>query len=274
MARSEEATHRRAEKRNRTIEEQRKADGEAYQQKVQPEKKRPRRHHHDENNPEQMKEPGAWICPGCGNHNFASRRLCHSKTCNERQPSDASGAVVRQQSPAEVKKNTRHNSATSKSLSWAAQADESTIQANQSLRQRYAETNGEGMTDEERERAEILITRDKRKQEKKRQRKKQADSKKETQTVTASAASGPTDAKPRNDGEKKVAVTKPPSSDKKKKVDDKETRKKNKIILKRYLETSGEGMTSEEQERAKVLVARNDRRKQKRASQEEGEKSK
>ena len=33
-----------------------------------------------------MKEQGAWICTKCQNSNFASRKYCNSKTCDERSP--------------------------------------------------------------------------------------------------------------------------------------------------------------------------------------------
>mmetsp|Transcript_46800 Transcript_46800/g.54700 ORF Transcript_46800/g.54700 Transcript_46800/m.54700 type:complete len:202 (+) Transcript_46800:114-719(+) len=31
-------------------------------------------------------EEGAWHCPSCGNHNYASRAVCNSKTCHEKRP--------------------------------------------------------------------------------------------------------------------------------------------------------------------------------------------
>lgn len=241
MARSKEAIRRRAGKRNRSVEEQRKADGEAHQKQLEREQQIQRvehdRSHTSTDNP--MKEPGAWICPGCGNHNFASRHFCHSKTCDEQQPASSSAAVERRP------KKARHNPATSKTLAWGAQADQNTIGANKLLRQRFLETQGEGMTLEEQERAKILIARDKRKKEKKQMRNGKA-------STVSSTPSGETEAK-------SVA----PNS----KVNDKETRKRNKALRKQYLKTNGNGMSQEETERAMILIARDERKRQKRAYQ-------
>ncbi len=50
---------------------------------------------------------------------------------------------------------------------WAPQASESTIKANEELKKRYLEAGGEGMTEEEVSRAKMLVERSKRKKEKK-----------------------------------------------------------------------------------------------------------
>ena len=260
MARSLEATRRRAERRSRTVEEQRKADGEA--QKKQSERER------DEDEQRQrftssaaaaaggndddaaggtstapdnpMTEPRAWICPACGNHNFASRRSCHSITCNERQPTDGANRP---------NKRARHDRTASKTSTWsAAQADPSTIEDNRKLRQRFMETKGEGMDEKERERAQTLIARDARKREKKLQQKGK-------QVITDDKA---TTCKQDKDCTNPTPV----------KVADKEIRKRNKALRKRYLKTNGDGMTHEEQERARMLIARDERKRQKRAQNE------
>ena len=40
-----------------------------------------------------LQEQGAWTCPGCNNQNYASRSVCHSKTCNERRPAASSAGT-------------------------------------------------------------------------------------------------------------------------------------------------------------------------------------
>lgn len=87
MARSEEALQRRAAKRQRTLEEQRKVDLEDIKRQKSQAKKFPLPQNEGENPIDPMKEAGAWKCQQCGNENFASRRWCNSKTCNEPRPS-------------------------------------------------------------------------------------------------------------------------------------------------------------------------------------------
>jgi hypothetical protein len=108
-----------------------------------------------------LAEPGAWYCEGCGNHNFASRNKCHSKTCPEKRPA---GVFV---PPRFKKPNTRHDESTSRKQVWAEQADQNTLEQNRLLREKFVETGGEGMEEEDVERAKILIARDERKKNKK-----------------------------------------------------------------------------------------------------------
>jgi hypothetical protein len=42
-----------------------------------------------------LSEQGSWKCPGCQNHNFASRSTCNSKTCNETRPADCLRPIQR-----------------------------------------------------------------------------------------------------------------------------------------------------------------------------------
>lgn len=179
MARSQDAMRKRAEKRNRSLPEQRRADGtdmrkqlekenvakriktegQAPQETAVPEKHpHPRAPSSTDNSP--LNEPGAWKCPGCGNHNFASRQSCHSVTCAEQRPA---GVVV----PPPYKKPVRHDPSTSKFQKWAKQADSQTVSQNQELRKLYLKTNGTGMDSDDVERAKILIARDERKKKKK-----------------------------------------------------------------------------------------------------------
>jgi hypothetical protein len=111
-----------------------------------------------------LAEPGAWYCQGCGNHNFASRNKCHSKTCPEKRPA---GVFV---PPRFKKPNTRHDESTSRKQVWAKQADGNTLEQNRLLREKFVETGGEGMEEEDVERAKILIARDERKKNKKKKR--------------------------------------------------------------------------------------------------------
>lgn len=124
-----------------------------------------------------LSEPGAWICVGCGNHNFASRHACHSKTCDRTRPA---GVPVppRYRHPAPrdgahaSTKDRRHDPSTSKTLQWAKQAGTETLEKNQDLRQRYRETGGEGMEEGDAARARLLLERDARKKQKKDARKR------------------------------------------------------------------------------------------------------
>mmetsp|Transcript_5488 Transcript_5488/g.8367 ORF Transcript_5488/g.8367 Transcript_5488/m.8367 type:complete len:253 (-) Transcript_5488:235-993(-) len=111
--------------------------------------------------PNPLDEPGAWLCSKCGNHNFASRNSCHSKTCDEKRPD---GVFV---PPRQKKKPVRHDPATSRKHEWGEQADEDKIARNQFLRKQYLETGGDGMTEEDISRAKLLLERDARKKQKK-----------------------------------------------------------------------------------------------------------
>lgn len=262
MARSKEAIRRRAERRNRTVEEQRKIDGrvldkeqeEWKEQQNARHKRAPSTNDNETTEKDPLKEPGSWICLGCGNHNFASRRFCHSITCNEQQPTDAAASRIVRPS----KRQCRHDVATSKPLTWSAQADQSTIHTNKLLRQRFLETNGKGMTAEEVERAKILLARDERKKLKKQKGKTsvvQSDHKK-VSTSTLDDKKETIETTPVSPGSEGAAAG------------SEEARKRNKALRKRYLKTNGKGMTVEEQERAKLLIARDERKRQKRAQQQ------
>ena len=160
MTRSAQALERRAAKRNVSIKEQRVKDGSARKTKGQGDSR--------------MKEPGAWRCPSCGNHNFASRRTCHSVTCSQQQPSQSKGAVVRQERQAADKVHKeqwqrRLCRQERQAASWKIpQADTATLATNQQLRQRYLADDAQ-LTPKERERAKVLLARDERKRLKKQQ---------------------------------------------------------------------------------------------------------
>lgn len=270
MARSAKATRRRAEKRNRTEQDQRKVDDRDLEKGVEREererkkvrgekdeagavstdtdhndvevedaKEREGLQHYeqiltgllggDNNNPETkepnatmkktagrekpkvddkncnnidpaLKEPGSWICKGCNNHNYASKHVCHSKTCDEKRPAGSyvppkyqrfqqfqRPATSRRDPairptitrtpkssglPTLTSKKSRHDPATSKTMKWGEQASTVTLDKNQDLRKQYMETGGEGMEEADVARAKLLLERDERKKQKKELRKK------------------------------------------------------------------------------------------------------
>lgn len=222
MARSEEALARRADKRKKTVTEQKNIDLEDVKkrQKIEINKagnnsnndgEQQQRHHNNNNNYDDnpLKEVGAWKCSSCKNENFASRRFCNSKMCDERRPSNIpstsySTATTNNKRPSSrppnptnfqqynrrppqnsninskrpttrtTKKISRHDEATSKKLIYPKQADRATMSKNQELRKRFLESSGggKGMDPKDIERAEILIARDERKRQKKEKSKK------------------------------------------------------------------------------------------------------
>lgn len=289
MARSEEAIRRRAEKRSRTEDEQREYDRKAmYEEAAKKKKKEASREHQQQQQQQQgeqqreidpLQEPGAWECPGCGNHNFASRNWCNSKMCDEHRPSHIS-APVKQRRPkategvwaSEMPKRgsragaSRHDPETSKVVVWTKQADSQTLEKNQQLRQRYQETEGEGMYEEDIERAKILIARDERKRQKKLKTTKNMDTVSEASVVVEGDSSSQTE--PELAGEE---VSRQPATTVSSKadavvVDAKVQRKLNKKLRKRFLATQGEGMPPEDVERAKILIARDERKREKAAA--------
>lgn len=38
-------------------------------------------------------KPGDWLCPACGNHNYASRDVCNKQGCNQARPTGASAQM-------------------------------------------------------------------------------------------------------------------------------------------------------------------------------------
>jgi hypothetical protein len=170
MTRSDEATARRAAKRKRSVEEQRRADA-AYDTKkweafeaacagggphaigghattaVAPPQPERVGVGSAKQTPVAAAQPAAdaaahpkdWKCPACGNLNWARRAACNSKTCQARA---------------------------SEKSAWAPQADADKIQANMQLRHRYA-TDRASLTPDEVARAEALLARDEKKRQKK-----------------------------------------------------------------------------------------------------------
>ncbi|KAL3907138.1 MAG: hypothetical protein SGILL_008992 [Bacillariaceae sp.] len=217
-----------------------------------------------------MTEPGAWDCPSCGFQNYASRDICFNRSCRASGPgsSGMNKSSSSSSSNNNNNKRNRHDPETSKTLVWSKQADSTTLTKNQELRGRYHTTGGEGMTEEEIERAKILIARDARKKQKR-----------SKGNVSAAPGSGSFVAgepeKEKETASEQSEEAAPHSSqpasarDKPKKCTDakriaKSQKDKNKALMERFRETKGKGMKEEEVERAKTLIARKERKEQNR----------
>lgn len=252
MPRSEEAMQRRAEKRQRTLQEQKKVDIEDVRKR------------------EKLEEASR-----TGARPRSSFQAPRSYMNDSRPP---------------PKKQLRHDPETSKALVWAEQADEDKISKNQALRNKYKQTGGEGMDPEELERAKLLIARDERKKLKKQKKKENPgesgveEGKEEGQESSenvlldnnkSSQDGSSTEAKDENEdngAEGKEPPSKIPEKDRKKEHDAKckknakANRDRNNALRKRYQETSGKGMNPADAKRAKQLLERDERKKQKRAA--------
>jgi hypothetical protein len=296
MARSEEAIKKRAVKRQRTEEEQRKGDRvEIKRQEEKEAAKRQRRemvrpwmvetaptansteefpqierrpppprarydnnrtrmdtnHPSDKSSRDPLQEGGAWKCPQCDNQNFASRNVCNSKTCDQQRPDHI---VV---PPRQNKPKPRHDEGTSKTLNWGKQADKKTLADNQGLRKQFLETGGKGMSEEDVERAKVLITRDERRKQKIEQRKAQT-----TDTDETDQHAGRVVVEPEPVGEEATSEKVTPE----KPVNQRAINRENKALRKRFLKTGGEGMDDKDAQRARILIERDARKKQKRES--------
>jgi hypothetical protein len=275
MARSAEAIEKRAMKRNRTEEDQRRADAKGMQKQLENVMALAKRQKLsvsepmfnerdgkkeeanakmeglqatvspivkpcDVSNP--LDEPGAWKCPGCDNYNFASRSVCHSKTCEEKRPA---GTFV---PPRAKKARVRHDEATSKKQVWVKQAGQQTMAQNQELRKRYLETGGEGMDEADVNRAKTLYERDERKKKKK-ETKVKSKSKLAPQSMDEGA--------PQSSSNKKNTVNDSIGTEQ----SGPQKRAKNQHLRKRYLETGGVGMAEEDVNRARILIERDERKK-------------
>jgi hypothetical protein len=121
------------------------------------------------------------------------------------------------------------------------------LNKNQQLRRKYQETNGEGMSVDDIERAKILIARDDRKRQKK------------LKDMTGEESTSRVEVK-----DESAKPTEDPAMDEV--VDLKVQRKLNKTLRRRYVATGGEGMSEDDIERAKVLIARDERKRQKQSN--------
>ncbi|CAJ1932330.1 unnamed protein product [Cylindrotheca closterium] len=256
MARSEEALKRRAEKRERSVQEQKQAEFEEMKKK------------------QRLLEQEKVMFTIKHQRPFAPR----SYDRDARPPP----------------KKQRHDPETSKALVWAEQAKEDKLVQNQALRKKYQETGGEGMDPEELERAKLLIARDERKKQKKAMKKErkslemqveERESKEEEgdetkeegkDQETSSSEDGKKSSQDESSTKEKkgsidndVKEKKVPCKedhDAKSKQNAKSKRDRNKALRARFQETAGKGMSKEDIRRAKQLLERDERKKQKRAS--------
>lgn len=230
MARSEEALQRRAEKRQRTVEEQRKIDLENHKrQKVQQNNTPPPPKQQQEENTggDPMKEIGAWKCPQCHNENFASRRWCNSKTCNEPRPAHIAAPPRRS----------------------TMEASRSRLQQRQMQRRRAPhplDEPGSWICDSCGNKnfasRDVCYNR-------------------------SCLQARPTGGSPFSNNNKKPNPRHDEATSKKlvwASQANQETMSKNQRLRKEYLQTQGEGMEPEDIERAKILIARDERKKNKR----------
>jgi hypothetical protein len=214
MTRSEAALKRRAEKRKVSLEEQRAKDNPDVNHPVNKKRKQEEDvkkkndggnlHNTYEDNPnnviDPLKEDGSWICSACNNHNFASRRICNSKTCNQPRPGGNYGfkqtnnkhyKVVSKRSFNILVANRKNKSSDGEGnasrvllpkLKWPTQAGPGRILYNQNLRERF-KLDRTKLNDVELERALILIKRDERKKEKRLKQRLERDRKKEMKRI-------------------------------------------------------------------------------------------
>jgi hypothetical protein len=209
--------------------------------------KRPIKDFKNHYEPNPFDEEGAWTCPSCQFQNFASRERCKGFQCNEKRPTGNGQSAANNGTSNSSRRLPRHDLETSKVVVWSKQADASTLNKNQQLRRKYQETNGEGMSVDDIERAKILIARDDRKRQKK------------LKDMTGEESTSRVEIK-----DESAKPTEDPATDEV--VDLKVQRKLNKTLRRRYVATGGEGMSEDDIERAKVLIARDERKRQKQSN--------
>jgi len=176
------------------------------------------------------------------------------------------------------KKQSRHNEETSKKLSWGRQADSKTLSKNQELRQRYQETGGEGMNAEDLERAKLLMARQQRKEERKKKKSQKVEPN-ETMAEVPIIPSGITEKGNNALTQKNKAISEEETAQKdatqismkgKKSSEAQARRDQNKAIRLLYLKTDGKGMKEDQIERAKSLIARDEKKLKRRTQKEAG----
>eukprot|EP01104_Vermistella_antarctica_P018856 TRINITY_DN7158_c0_g1_i1.p1 TRINITY_DN7158_c0_g1~~TRINITY_DN7158_c0_g1_i1.p1 ORF type:complete len:463 (-),score=106.70 TRINITY_DN7158_c0_g1_i1:52-1440(-) len=181
--RSVEATERRAKKRNRSTNDQKKVDqrnkrrrsltseraaastssgatsGTAPKSKALANAKAKEK----SDRGDKIKKTGGWACSSCQKVNFASRGTCHDRTCTGKRPADVDTKKI---------KKTKKKPPSAKKLDWASapQAGPEKIAMNIKLRKLYAEDR-DSLSEEDLKRAVVLIARDEKKKSKKETRK-------------------------------------------------------------------------------------------------------
>lgn len=262
MARSEEAILRRALKRNRTEGEQRQADRNEMKRQALKQVQKSKEAEASSN--ERPRGSDAARSNQSRNHRSEERPRSQSRDRgNHRRGATSSSRPT---------KKPRHDEETSKKLVWGRQADSTTLSKNQELRQRYKETGGEGMDPKDLERAKLLIARDERKKERKNKKKKTTEGA-STAAEDTNASTPTKEASVAENATPKPESAESPTKKKKGKNSSQAKRDQNKALRKRYLETNGKGMKEDQIERAKLLIARDEKKQKQRAQkQQEAEK--
>ena len=223
MARSVDALQRRALKRNRTVEEQQRIENDLTN------KKRKSLHQVKlETNTQKTTKKKNQIVQLGNEDTFADNQSAVLE--------DVSNVKQQQQQ----RQQQHHDKYSSKNIGWSKpQAPQDQVELNQRLRHRLCDQDS-SLTDQERERARILLARDERAKLKKKQHQKSQQMKNNTissQGTTSKDALDPTE-----------SATKLLSS--------KEQRKINRSLLKKYKKTHGLGMTEAEVTRVNQLLER------------------
>jgi hypothetical protein len=157
----------------------------------------------------------------------------------------------------------RHDEARSKKLVWAPQGDPIRISRNRELRLRFQETKGMGMDETDVQRAKVLIARDER---------KKVRNVTKIKPIAGTEVPKPGDAPTRRD----ETATRPDSQEvpskqeegksKKAAAEARAKRDRNNALRKLYYDTGGIGMKEEHAERAKTLIDRAERKRQRRGN--------
>ena len=176
MARSKEAIRRRAQKRNRTVEEQQKIDWQTHQkqleQREEHEKGRNTTNNHDGASSLSCCHANKTTNPVTSSPEHRDRDLVGDKSESLNGGAGTAASSSRQGSPDSLRRRQSNTTTpTTTNPSWGKQADANTIEGNRRLRQEYLKTGGIGMSLADQERARILIARDERKHEKKQRHK-------------------------------------------------------------------------------------------------------
>ena len=281
MARSEEAILRRALKRERTEGEQRYAD-RIDMKRNSLKLKQKFGDQIGSNKRSRLSKPSVGNQKEDGSRNSSHQvnstdNVSHRKTDSHgRRISDSSEMPNRKRSSLPRTKkanNPRHNVETSKKLNWARQSDSKTISRNQELRKRYRETGGNGMDTDDLERAKLLIARDQRKQEKKKKKEQIVDAK-DSNIKPSKGSSGNNQKDESFPSKNTEAATQEQTSLQgetlksrkkgKQSTEAQAKRDQNRALRKLFLETGGKGMKVHQIERAKLLIARDEKKRRQR----------
>eukprot|EP00563_Minutocellus_polymorphus_P015134 CAMPEP_0181056380 /NCGR_PEP_ID=MMETSP1070-20121207/19696_1 /TAXON_ID=265543 /ORGANISM="Minutocellus polymorphus, Strain NH13" /LENGTH=465 /DNA_ID=CAMNT_0023135743 /DNA_START=67 /DNA_END=1463 /DNA_ORIENTATION=- len=166
MPRSEEAIRRRAEKRLKSVAEQRQAD---FADAKRCKERQAAREAKDRGAPTSTPDAAPAAADTTPPAPKTSLRDGHAAG---KPPNRRTVTPPRQNTKKGVKYQIKRNAGSkgkerTKPAKWAKQADQAQIERNAALRKQYSETKGEGMTEEDIQRAKVLILRNERKRAKK-----------------------------------------------------------------------------------------------------------